>query len=236
MDGSKFRYSATGLLESIETSLANYNRWIVSRFIREFRRHRYQSVLDFGAGIGSLAVLFKAMTGVTPLTLEVDGEQRAMLSRRGFSPVASIDQLPGDIDMIYTSNVLEHIPDDIAALRELRDHLAPGGRIFIFVPAFPALWTTVDDKVGHVRRYTKAALRQSLDEAGLKLESIRYTDPVGFLLVILFKLVGSQSGVPSDRSYFIFDRLLFPVSRLLDWVTSPFFGRSVFAVASKGEP
>lgn len=232
----EFTYTGTELLTSTEMSLANYSQWIVNQFAREFRRHKYRSILDFGAGIGSLAVLFRKTTGVAPLTLEVDSNQRAVLSRRGFDPRTSIDQLPHDINMVYTSNVLEHIPDDIGALRELKQHLSPDGRIIIFVPAFEMIWTTLDDKVGHLRRYTKKTLTQHLNAAGFKVESIGYRDSLGFLLAILFKVIGSKSGVPSDRSLFIFDRLLFPISRLLDLVASPFFGKNVLAVASKNCP
>lgn len=231
-----FKYSGTELLTSTEFSLANYSHWIVSRFVREYHRHQYKSVLDFGAGVGSLATLFRRMTGVTPMTLEVDGAERAILTERGFNPCESIDQLPHEIDMIYTSNVLEHIPDDIGALRELNAHLAANGRIVIFVPAFEMIWTTLDDKVGHLRRYTKKTLMQRLDEAGFVVELIGYRDSLGFLLAILFKIIGSKSGVPSDRSLYIFDRVLFPVSRLLDLIASPFFGKNVLAVASKRPP
>lgn len=229
----EFKYTGTELLTSTERSLANYNRWIVSRLVDEFRRRSYRSVLDFGAGVGSLAILFREMVGTAPLTLEIDGDQRAILSRRGFQPYVSIDQLPDDIDMIYTSNVLEHISDDIGALRELHGHLAPGGRIVIFVPAFEMIWTTLDDKVGHFRRYTKKSLTQHLDEAGFVIERIGYRDSVGFLLAIAFKVIGSKSGVPSDRSLWFFDRVLFPISRLLDVVVSPFFGKNVLAVARR---
>lgn len=237
MESSKdFRYTGTELLTSTEASLANYSHWIVSQFVKEFRRHDYHSVADFGAGVGSLAVLFRKMTDITPLTLEVDSAERATLAQRGFNPCERIDQLPHEIDMIYTSNVLEHIPDDIGALRELNDHLATGGRIIIFVPAFEMIWTTLDDKVGHLRRYTKKTLTQHLNAAGFKVERIGYRDSVGFLLALLFKVIGNKSGVPSDRSLYIFDRFLFPVSRLLDLLVSPFFGKNVLAVATKQKP
>jgi hypothetical protein len=95
------------------------------------------------------------------------------------------------------------------------------------------IWTTLDDKVGHLRRYTAKTLTQHLDAAGFKVERIGYRDSVGFLLAILFKIIGSKSGIPSDRSLLIFDRVLFPISRLLDLLASPFFGKNVLAIARK---
>jgi SAM-dependent methyltransferase len=225
-----FRYSGSALLFAGERALKNYNRWIVSQFVSQYVAIRARSVLDFGAGIGSLSEIFRAMTGVTPSTLEVDRRQREILLARGFDPFAAMDEITGRFDLIYTSNVLEHIEDDIDSLRRLRAKLAPGGRIAIFVPAFNAIWTTLDDKVGHHRRYTKAMLRAHLEAAGYAVEQMRYCDSVGFVLAALFRLIGNQSGEPSEFSLTVFDRVLWPISRAVD-VVNPFFGKNVLAVA-----
>jgi SAM-dependent methyltransferase len=225
-----FEYSGLTLLFAGERALKNYNKWIVSRFVGQYVALRASSVLDFGAGIGSLADIFRKMTGVTPHTVEVDRRQREILLRRGFDPFAALDEITGQFDLIYTSNVLEHIEDDIDALKRLRTKLAPDGRIAIFVPAFNAIWTTLDDKVGHHRRYTKATLRAHLEAAGYAVEQMRYCDSVGFVLAALFKLVGNESGEPSEFSLSVFDRVLWPISRAVD-VVNPFFGKNVLAVA-----
>lgn len=65
------------------------------------------------------------------------------------------------------------------------------------------------------------------------MESIGYRDSIGFMLALVFKVVGSKSGEPSDLSLWIFDRLLWPVSRALDLIVSPFFGKNVLVVARK---
>jgi SAM-dependent methyltransferase len=225
-----FKYSGFMLLFANERALKNYNKWIVSKFVDQYVALRARSVLDFGAGIGSLAGIFRKMTGVTPCTLEVDRRQREILFGRGFDPFATIDEITGQFDLIYTSNVLEHIEDDVDALRRLRTKLAPDGRIAIFVPAFNAIWTTLDDKVGHHRRYTKATLRAHLEAAGYAVEQIRYCDSVGFALAALFKLIGNESGEPSEFSLAVFDRVLWPISRAVDFV-NPFFGKNLLAVA-----
>jgi SAM-dependent methyltransferase len=229
-EASDFRYSGSALLLAGERALKNYNTWIVSQFVRQYAALQATSVLDFGAGTGSLCVIFRKMTGVTPATLEIDRRQREILKTRGFDPFATIDDIPGRFDLIYTSNVLEHIEDDVDALKRLRDKLTPDGRIAIFVPAFNAIWTTLDDKVGHCRRYTKATLRAHLEAAGFTVEEMRYCDSIGFLLAALFKLIGSKSGEPSEFALTVFDRVLWPVSRAVDAV-NPFFGKNVLAVA-----
>jgi SAM-dependent methyltransferase len=234
-EASDFRYSGSALLLATEKALKNYNTWIVSTFVRQYTALRATSVLDFGAGTGSLCVLFRKMTGVTPATMEIDGQQREILRSRGFDPVATIDDIGGRYDLIYTSNVLEHIEDDVDALKHLREKLALDGRIAIFVPAFNAIWTTLDDKVGHHRRYTKTTLRASLEAAGYAVEEMRYCDSIGFLLAALFKVIGSKSGEPSVFSLTVFDRLLWPVSRIVDAV-NPFFGKNVLAIARAKAP
>jgi SAM-dependent methyltransferase len=213
--------------------LANYNNWIAQQFTDIYRNFEYRTVLDYGAGIGSIATLFRSKTGASPLALEIDARQRDTLKQRGFQCFSAIDQLPFNIDFIYTSNVLEHIPDDVAVLRNLAAHLSPQGRIAIFVPAFKLIWTTLDDKVGHQRRYTKEMLRKHLEMSGYKIERMRYCDSVGFMLAILFKLIGNKEGEPSVRSLIIFDRILWPISRCLDIFTHLFFGKNILAIAKK---
>jgi 2-polyprenyl-3-methyl-5-hydroxy-6-metoxy-1,4-benzoquinol methylase len=101
--------------------LRNYNRWIVRQFATYWKKNAPdQSVLDFGAGVGTLSVLFKEMTGQQPLTLEIDRTQRDILHERGFVATETLDELPGSIDFVYSSNVLEHIEDDVAALVSIR--------------------------------------------------------------------------------------------------------------------
>jgi SAM-dependent methyltransferase len=226
-------YTGTHLLASTEKTLANYNRWICRQFVSLYKKFDYESVLDFGAGIGSIALLFRRETGVIPLTLEIDPQQQATLLSRGFQPISALHELPTNIDFIYTSNVLEHIPDDVGALKELREHLADRGRIAIFVPVFESIWTALDDKVGHQRRYSKKMLTEHLEKAGFVVEHMRYCDSVGFVLAMLFKYIGNKSGEPSERSLILFDRILWPVSLALDIVASGIFGKNMLAVARK---
>jgi SAM-dependent methyltransferase len=229
-----FQYTGSDLLVTNEGALRNYNGWIVEQFIAAGSAHgECRTVLDFGAGIGSLSELYHDKTSVRPAVLEVDPKQRDVLKNRGYEPFAALDEVSGSYDLIYTSNVLEHIEDDVAALRSLGALLNDDGRIAIFVPAFRLIWTSMDDKVGHHRRYTKRMLRDHLEAAGFHVENMSYRDSIGFLLALGFKVIGSKSGEPSARSLRLFDRFLLPVSRLIDLVTHPFLGKNVFAVARR---
>jgi SAM-dependent methyltransferase len=135
--------------------------------------------------------------------------------------------------VIFTSNVLEHIEDDRAVLASLRERLSPGGVLIVFVPAFMLLWTRLDDKVGHFRRYTKRELATRLEQSGLRVAQARYFDSAGFAVALLFRLAGSGDGEPSSRALALYDRYVVPASRVLDILLSRFLGKNVFAVAER---
>jgi predicted SAM-dependent methyltransferase len=223
------------LLAVGEHALANYNAWIVKQFVRYFRKSDTtgKRVLDFGAGIGTLGVIFERVSGVRPLAVEVDANQQVALRNRHIETYASLADLPRPMDFIYSSNVLEHIPDDVAALAALWEALVIGGKIAIFVPAFESIWTTLDDHVGHQRRYTIASLKEKLMATGFEVESIEYCDSLGFLLAFLYKFIGDASGEPSGTSLKIFDRVVFPVSLVVDRITRRFFGKNVLVLARR---
>jgi SAM-dependent methyltransferase len=77
-------------------------------------------------------------------------------------------------DAAFLLDVLEHIPDDRAALREIRESLTPDGVLFITTPALQRFWTYNDELVHHVRRYSKADYRQLARECGYEVVDVRY--------------------------------------------------------------
>lgn len=227
------QYAGTELLIRAEDDLQNYNRWIVASMLAKLPRpfRPDMRALDFGAGIGTLARLFETKTGVRPDGIELDPTQRRMLEERGFRAFASLAGAPRGYDFIFTSNVLEHIDDDVTALKDLRQHLGENATLAIYVPAFESLWTSLDDRVGHFRRYRRADLGQKLQRAGYRVRSLRYCDSLGFILTLLFKLVGDKEGNPSSISLRIFDRFLLPLSRMADVLFSRLFGKNLLAIA-----
>lgn len=77
-------------------------------------------------------------------------------------------------DVAFLLDVLEHIPDDAAALRSIRQSLAPGGLLFVTTPALRCFWTWNDEAAHHQRRYSKADFRRLADQTGFKLLDARY--------------------------------------------------------------
>ncbi len=86
----------------------------------------------------------------------------ATLERAGFP-----EQSLGGIGIF---DVLEHIEDDVAFLRNMRRHLKPTGRLYITVPAFQFLWSAEDTAAGHFRRYSRSTLRAVLERAEFEVE------------------------------------------------------------------
>jgi SAM-dependent methyltransferase len=96
---------------------------------------------------------------------------RGLLSVRGDAtrlPVAD-----ESIDVVVAFDVLEHIGDDVQALREIQRVLTERGKAFIAVPADMSLWSAHDVSVGHVRRYSRETLSAAVETSGLTVESLR---------------------------------------------------------------
>jgi len=75
------------------------------------------------------------------------------------------------LDTVIALNVIEHIEEDVAAMRSMRDMLVPGGRAIVLVPALPRLYGSLDRELGHARRYTRNALATHMKEAGLRMST-----------------------------------------------------------------
>ena len=221
-------YSGADNLE-VMSEAENYNRFLLDVVRRHARSG--QRVLDFGAGGGQFAVPL-ARPGLDVTALEPDEGLRERIAGQGVAAVAGPEQLADDhFGYIYTLNVLEHIPDDVAALRQLRAKLAAGGTLLVYVPAFPVLYTGMDAKVGHVRRYTRSSLTAAVRAAGFTIERCAYVDSLGFFATLLFKLVGDSSGNINRTALRLYDRAIFPLSRLIDTVTRRWFGKNLLLIA-----
>lgn len=83
-------------------------------------------------------------------------------------------------DAVVVGDVLQAVPDDVAALRELRRVLKDGATLCLTVPAYPSLWGEKDEARGHRRRYTASALRRKLNIAGFEVTRVSYVVAVGF--------------------------------------------------------
>lgn len=221
-------YTGKDTLEFLKDAV-NYNRFLetsLARFIAPS-----PTAIDFGAGNGEFAVRIKARN-ITVTAVEPDPILRNILDERGIANVDDIGAAP-TAQRIYSMNVLEHIEDDGAALRALHAKLEPGGKIFIYVPAFMCLYTEFDKAIGHYRRYTRKELSEKLQRAGFEIESAQYVDALGFLCwFVMGKIPGNKTRI-HPLMIRLFDRVIFPLSRVADVVTKNIFGKNLAVVARR---
>lgn len=210
------------------TIARNYNAAIVRLIERYYRKG---TALDFGAGLGTFALALSSDVRRI-VCFEPNRTFSNGLKASGLQTVTDWTESPPKVDFIYSLNVLEHIEDDENAIELLTEWLNPGGRLFIFVPAWQVLYSEFDRRVGHLRRYEKTDLQSLLK--GLIIEDIYYFDFVGLLVAWVFKyLPQSKDGEFSNRSLKIFDRWIFPLNRLLDPIFKRVIGKNLIAVARK---
>jgi 2-polyprenyl-3-methyl-5-hydroxy-6-metoxy-1,4-benzoquinol methylase len=230
--GTDFAYTGCDNLE-VMADAVNYNRFLVD-CVAKYVTSADTRVLDFGAGSGTYADML-AERNITPDCLEPDQELQRTLTGKGYSVVdlAGSDEQVEPYDVIYTLNVLEHIKNDQEASDQLAALLRPGGRIVVYVPALEMLFTSMDTKVEHYRRYRRTQLERILTNAGLEIVESRYCDPIGFFATVAYKLVGRDDGTINPQALRFYDRVLFPLSKALQAVTGKFFGKNVLVVATK---
>lgn len=138
------------------------------------------------------------------------------------------------MDYVFSLNVLEHIADDLATAVELHRVLRPGGRLFLYLPAFQMLFSNMDRKVGHYRRYRRDSISRLLVTAGFRVEQVYYADPMGFFATLAYKALDRDSSGGLNRSAVRFyDRWLFPLNRVLSVPFKPFLGKNLIAVATR---
>jgi SAM-dependent methyltransferase len=174
-------------LERLE-SAPHYNAWLGSKL----RPHLGHRVLEVGAGIGTLTRQI-AEGRERVIALEADPYYAQRLSNlfRGSEVVqpihAAVEETDWsalareNLDTVFLSNVLEHIEDDHGAVHNFRSVLPPGGRLVVLVPALPGLFGTLDQAVGHHRRYTPETLRTAIESNGFEIESTEWLNLLGIL-------------------------------------------------------
>ena len=134
-------------------------------------------VVDVGSGTGTLLRSFGRLADEA-IGVESDPVPLLMSRARGLDVrEARADGLPfadASVDVLTAFDVLEHLPDDLAAAREFRRILRPGGVAVVSVPAYAWLWSGHDVIHGHQRRYTVGRLRTMLREAELDVTAAGY--------------------------------------------------------------
>lgn len=159
---------------------------------------RNARILEIGCGTGHNLPMLARFGEVD--AIEIDPAARQIASERLGKPVgeAPLPELPGvergAYDMVAVLDVVEHIGDDVAALRAMSACLKPGGRILIAVPAHQWMWSAHDVVNHHHRRYSKRTLRRAIEQAGLRAERMRWFNSLLFPLAAAARIAGRITG------------------------------------------
>jgi SAM-dependent methyltransferase len=133
-------------------------------------------VLDAGCGSGrTLVELVDYGVEVSGIELNTDAAELARGRGLGEVRVGRLEELPWDeatFDLITCLDVIEHVPDDVTALVELRRVARPGGWLLVTVPAYQALWSRHDEANHHYRRYARSSLQMAARSAGWQVERL----------------------------------------------------------------
>ncbi|MGH3679041.1 MAG: class I SAM-dependent methyltransferase [Natronosporangium sp.] len=209
----------------------HYRAWLV----RLVSPYLGESPIEVGSGIGDYAAELAPGRAAYTAT-EPDPDRLAVLADRfAGDQVVRVRQLglptdqTGEHSALVMLNVLEHIEDDVAALRSAAGLVRPGGAVVVYVPAFDGAMSRFDRLIGHHRRYTRRTLAAAMTATGLRVERLRYVNSVG--LVSWYLLMRCARMTPRDglalRAYDA------TVIRSVAWVerfARPPFGQSVLAV------
>jgi SAM-dependent methyltransferase len=189
------------------------------------RLDRRGVALDVGCGTGeTLTALTRAGAG-TAIGTDLSHYALVLGARaagRNTVLTALAEDLPfadGSADCVVAMDVIEHLDDDVVALRELVRVARPGATVYLTVPSYPSLWSEHDVRAAHRRRYTRAALVRSVRAAGIQIERVSYYNSFLVLPALLVRRtplgrLAADTDEETSMMHPAIDRAFFALSRL----------------------
>lgn len=157
-------------------------------------------ILDVGCGTGAnLEMLrnFGEAEGV-----DVSDDALEFCRKKGLKVHKGLaEELPfadESFDVVTALDVVEHLDDDVAGLKEMFRVLKTGGKTLIFVPAFMWLWGVQDDISNHRIRYTKKQIVERLEKAGFEIERATYANITFFAPILAGRTLMKITGVKPE--------------------------------------
>jgi hypothetical protein len=170
----------THLLRQIDTAERFFWHRLRWRAVRGYLpRNSLFELLDVGAGAGLVGTYLKRdCPDATYRFVEpIASLGQRLTEQYGVGADASGDPDFATAQFVVLLDVLEHQADDRAFMADLVGKMAPGSMLFVTVPALPRLWSSWDTALGHVRRYEKASLVESVTGLPLKIHETSFLCP-----------------------------------------------------------
>jgi len=215
----------------------NYNRWIYDMIAPGLG----DRILDIGCSMGNITQGFldrDLVVGVDCVAEVAEVAKKRFSEHNNFSalclnfPKDDISPLKNYyFDTIVAVNVLEHIEDDVEALRAMHWLLCSGGHVAMVVPAIKWLYGTMDHEDRHYRRYSKRELLHKLEDANFRILSVDYMNMMGLFGWFFNGRVLKKRIVP-QKQLLLFDGMV-PVLRAIEFRTGCPIGQSLVAIGKK---
>lgn len=220
------------------SNATNYNRWL----FRNLRKYVGKRVLEIGGGIGNMTqfmitrqlVVSTDVTdyNISKLKFRFKNKKNFFAVKTDISRISALKELTKfSFDTVVCINVLEHIKDDVEALKNMRSLLDRKGCLVLLVPAFSALYGTIDLADHHYRRYDKKTAIKKIKKAGFKIIKVYYMNVPGFFGWFYHgRILKKRVHLESDIS--LFDWLV-PLFAFFEKLFRPPFGLSLIIIAEK---
>jgi SAM-dependent methyltransferase len=194
---------------AVEAAVQRDHWWFVGRrqlltgLLHDLGPRPTWRVLEVGTGTGANLPVLKALgvRQVVGCDLSADALQYSRQTSGLAFAQADASSLPfasNSFDVVVAADVIEHVDDDGAALREFARVLKPGGHFVLMVPAFPSLWGPQDIVAHHRRRYRRKGLLGAVAGAGLQFSRCFYFNYLLFLPIWAMRKLLLASGVPVE--------------------------------------
>jgi len=218
--------------------MKNNNKWIFEKI----KPYLGRNILEIGSGIGNISK-FLASGNRNIILTDIDKNYLEHLSHKFIgNPKVKIiqldilsanipDNLPFKIDTAVCASVLEHLEDDGVALSNIYSLLEKNGRLILLVPALPMLYGSLDEKLGHFRRYSKKDLAKKLEAKNFDIEKIYYHN---FISAIGWFINGRilKQKMMSSFQVLLLDKLIPFIAKIEHFVKVP-FGLNIVVICKK---
>jgi SAM-dependent methyltransferase len=220
-------------------------RLLFSELIKGFGLPRDAEILDVGTGTGSNLQMLRDLGFARITGVDQSPEAIRFCAEKGLGAVNLGDirdlQLPDRrFDLVLATDIIEHVDDDLGALRELGRVLRPGGYLLLTVPTFHLLWGLQDEISHHKRRYRLRKLLKMLRIADLSPQRYFYFNYMLFLPILaarrLMRRLKVRVASENEINTGWLNRALITVFRFdvktAPWLRPP-FGVSALVVATR---
>jgi SAM-dependent methyltransferase len=220
----------------------SFNRWMYS----QFKQNLKGEILEIGSGIGNISQLVieegHAVTLSDYNEEYFDSLKRKFSQNKNIQDIIRIDLLEPEFeskyanykekfDTVFLLNVIEHIENDLLAVKNCRNLLKPNGHLILLAPAYSWLYSSFDQQLGHYRRYSLRGLKELLRKEEFSVLSGSYFNFTGIGGWLLFGKILNRKMLSSGEMA-AFNKIV-PIAKLVDKLVWKKSGLSIIVTGIK---